>query len=83
MRIKRRKKKRSQHPDRLISPCSGCRREGEDKRYGGCKLCGLPHDYAMAVEAIYCHLPSGIDCSEIHCSNDGRVQGLSEVGMLV
>ena len=82
MRIKRRKK-RSQPPDRLISPCSGCGRETKDKRYGRCKGCSSPHDYAMAVEAIYCHLPNGIDPSEIHCSNDGRVQGLSEVGMLV
>ena len=82
MRIKRRKK-RSQPPDRLISPCSGCGRETKDKRYGRCRGCSSPHDYAMAVEAIYCDLPNGIDCSEIHCSNDGRVQGLSEVGMLV
>ena len=64
---------------KLVSPCRGCFRESRDKRYGECKGCDAPYRYAMAVEEIYCHLPNGIDCSDVHCSTDGRVNFLSEL----
>lgn len=88
LEIKVRKKKRNngegskvavQSMDRLTSPCRGCGNESKDKRENECGVCPAPHDYAMAVEKVYSHLPSGIDTQDIHSSTNGRVKSLSEV----